>query len=150
MITELDTGVLPTKYQGADVSVKEVMDPAAKAIVNPYTEGLPDAVAQKHAERYRQAFEMFLRHKKSIGRVTIWGLDDGDSWFNNFPVQGRTDYLLLFDRQFKPKPAYWAVLKTAQQDKPLSLTPSRFPKPLFRNRDGGETNTSGTGQFPRT
>jgi endo-1,4-beta-xylanase len=56
---------------------------------------------------------MFLRHKDVIGRVTLWGVHDGDSWLNNFPVRGRTDYPLLFDRAGKPKPAFFAVQKAA-------------------------------------
>lgn len=118
MITELDIGVLPTKYQGADVYRTEVMTPEMQATMNPYTGGLPDAVAQQHAERYRQAFEMFLRHQDKIGRVTFWGVDDEESWFNDFPIKGRTDYPLLFDRHRNPKPAYFAVVKTVSSEKP--------------------------------
>lgn len=109
MITELDIGVLPTKYQGADISTTETMTPDQQAVMNPYTTGLPDEVSRRLADRYRQAFEMFLRHKDVIGRVTLWGTHDGDSWLNNFPVRGRTDYPLLFDRQGNPKPAFFAV-----------------------------------------
>lgn len=114
MITELDMGVLPTRYQGADISAREVMTPEQQAVMNPYTAGLPDDVAQQLADAYRQAFEMFLRHKDVIGRVTFWGSHDGESWLNNFPVPGRTDYPLLFDRQGRPKAAFFAVQKAAQ------------------------------------
>jgi len=114
MITELDIGVLPTRYRGADVSWKESMTAKQRETMNPYTEGLPDAVAQQHAERYRQLFAVFLRHRASIGRVSLWGTHDGRSWLNHFPVRGRTDYPLLFDRQGKPKPAFFAVTKLAQ------------------------------------
>ncbi len=113
MITELDIGVLPTKYQGADISTTETMTPEQQSIMNPYTAGLPADVSQRLAERYRQVFEMFLRHKDVIGRVTLWGSHDGDSWLNNFPVRGRTDYPLLFDRQGQPKPAFFAVKDVA-------------------------------------
>ncbi len=109
MITELDMGVLPTKYQGADIAASERMTPEQQAVMNPYTKGLPDTVAQQLAERYRQVFAMFLRHQDVIGRVTIWGTQDGTSWLNNFPVRGRTEYPLLFDREGKPKPAFFAV-----------------------------------------
>ncbi len=114
MITEMDIGVLPTKYQGADVSVKELLTPETAAVVNPYTAGLPSDAARQQADRYRQAFEMFLRHQKDIGRVTIWGVEDGGSWLNNFPVRGRTDYPLLFDRDNRPKPAFFALLEAAR------------------------------------
>jgi endo-1,4-beta-xylanase len=114
MITELDIGVLPTRYQGANINTREVMTPEMKPVMDPYTAGLPVEVAQQHAERYRQAFEMFLRHKDVIGRVTLWGVQDGASWLNNFPVRDRTDYPLLFDREGKPKPAFFSVAKAAQ------------------------------------
>ena len=113
MITELDMGVLPTKYQGADINVREQMTPEQQAVMNPYTNSLPEEVAEKQAARYRQAFEMFLRHKNVIGRVTLWGVQDGNSWLNDFPIRGRTEYPLLFDRNHQPKPAFFAVLSAA-------------------------------------
>ncbi|MDQ3812568.1 MAG: endo-1,4-beta-xylanase, partial [Armatimonadota bacterium] len=88
--------------------------PEQEAMMNPYTQGLPDVVAQQQAALYRQAFEMFLRHKDVIGRVTFWGTHDGASWLNNFPIKGRTEHALLFDRQGKPKPAFFAVREAAQ------------------------------------
>ena len=114
MITELDLGVLPTRYRGADVGFRQQMTPEQRAEMNPYTAGLPDDVAQKQADLYRQAFEMFLRHRKSIGRVTFWGTYDAVSWLNFFPIRGRTDYPLLFDRQGRPKPAFNAVVQAAR------------------------------------
>lgn len=113
MFTELDIGVLPANYQGADISRTQTMTPEQQAVMNPYTNGLPDAAAQKQAESYRRAFEVFLRHKKVIGRVTLWGVNDGTSWLNNFPIRGRTDYPLLFDRQGNPKPAFFSVREAA-------------------------------------
>lgn len=109
MVTELDLGVLPTKYQGADLSARQAMTPEQQAVMNPYTAGLPDSVAQAQAERYRQAFELFLRHQKTIGRVTFWGTHDGSSWLDNFPIRGRTEYPMPFDRQGRPKPAFFAI-----------------------------------------
>ena len=114
MITEMDIGVLPSRYQGADLSKGETLTPEQLAAANPYTQGLPSAVAEKHAERYRQAFELFLRSKEVIGRVTLWGPHDGNSWLNNFPIRGRTDHPLLFDRRLQPKPAFFAVRQAAQ------------------------------------
>jgi endo-1,4-beta-xylanase len=35
---------------------------------------------------------------------------DGDTWLNNWPVRGRTNYPLLFDRDGKPKLAFDAVV----------------------------------------
>jgi endo-1,4-beta-xylanase len=114
MITELDIGVLLTRYQGADISRTERHSAEQRAKMNSYTQGLLDAVAQQDAERYRQAFAMFLRHKDVIGRVTLWGIYDGHSSLNNSPIRGRTDYPPLFDRQGTPKPAFFIVTKAAQ------------------------------------
>lgn len=115
MITELDMNVLPTQYQGAEISHSEAMTPEQAAVVNPYTAGLPEEVAGLQAKRYGEIFAMFLRHKDVIGRVTLWGVTDGDSWLNGFPIRGRTNYPLLFDRQGEPKPAFFAVEKAALQ-----------------------------------
>ena len=113
MFTELDLGVLPTRYQGADVNHLETATPEQRAQIDPYRSGLPDDIAQKQADAYREIFTMFMKHKSQIGRVTFWGIQDGGSWLNNFPIRGRTDYPLLFDRQQKTKPAYEAVLQAA-------------------------------------
>jgi endo-1,4-beta-xylanase len=118
MFTELDMGVLPTRYQGADISRTEGMTPEQEKVMNPYTKSLPDEVAQKHAEKLREAFDLFLKHRDKIGRVTFWGVDDGHSWLNGFPVRGRTDHPLLFDRSYKAKPAFFAIQKAAEGVQP--------------------------------
>jgi GH35 family endo-1,4-beta-xylanase/enterochelin esterase-like enzyme len=135
MITELDLGVLPTKYQGADIGFRQQMTPEQQAVMNPYTKGLPSSVAQAHAERYRLAFEMFLRHQKTIGRVTFWGTHDGSSWLDDFPIRGRTDYPLLFDRQGKTKPAFFAVQNAATQPPRAPGRPGGFGGPIKLNPD---------------
>ena len=38
MITELDIGVLPTRYQGADINTVERMTPEQVAVMNPYNQ----------------------------------------------------------------------------------------------------------------
>jgi endo-1,4-beta-xylanase len=53
---------------------------------------------------------VFLKYPGVITRVTFWGVTDGDSWLNNWPVRGRTAYPLLFDRDGQPKPAFHAVV----------------------------------------
>lgn len=112
-ITEFDIDVLPrTQRQNtADVSATA----AGNAASNPYTAGLPDDVQQALAKRYADLFKVFVAHKDAITRITFWGVTDGDSWLNNFPTRGRTNYPLLFDRQGKPKPAFDAVIQTAGQ-----------------------------------
>jgi len=120
MFTELDLEVLPRNFQGADVNQRVASNPA----LNPYVNGLPDSVMQQQASDYENLFRLFLKYKDKVGRVTFWGVNDGQSWLNNWPVRGRTNYPLLFDREFKPKLAYYKVLelktkKNAEQQKPF-------------------------------
>ena len=68
------------------------------------------------ADRYEQLFRILLRHRKHVARVTFWGLRDGISWKDDFPVPGRTNYPLLFDRDMKPKPAYQRLMKLARDE----------------------------------
>jgi len=109
-ISELDVEVLPRATDSADVSATA----AGTAPLNPYPNGLPDDIQQKLAKRYAELFRVFVQHQAAIGRVTFWGVTDGDSWLNNFPTRGRANYPLLFDREGKPKPAFASVVKEAE------------------------------------
>ncbi|MGD1089497.1 MAG: endo-1,4-beta-xylanase [Verrucomicrobiota bacterium] len=111
MITELDLDLLPaaTQSQAAEVS----MNVALQAKLNPYTNGLPDSVQQKLAQRYADLFSVFVKNHDVITRVTFWGVTDAQSWLNDWPVRGRTAYPLLFDRDYQPKPAFDAVVATS-------------------------------------
>ena len=109
-VTELDVDVLPPRPDtGADVANRS----AYSRDIDPWPQGLPDEMQEKLADRYEALFRILLRHRESVERVTFWGLHDGISWKNDFPVRGRTNYPLLFDRQMKPKPAYDRVIKLA-------------------------------------
>jgi endo-1,4-beta-xylanase len=111
-ISELDIDVLPRRGgPTADVSLKVKQD----ASLNPYVNGLPDSVQQALAARYADLFRVYLKHRDTVERVTFWGVTDGDSWLNDWPVQGRTNYPLLFDRNGQPKPAYNAVIAVASE-----------------------------------
>jgi GH35 family endo-1,4-beta-xylanase len=109
-ITELDVDVLPrTTRPGAD----SALDVAPTPQTNPYTEGLPDSVQQALAKRYVDLFSVYLKHRNEIDRVTFWGVADGDSWLNNFPIRGRTNYPLLFDRAGQAKPVVDSITRTS-------------------------------------
>lgn len=107
-ISELDVDPLPrtTRTDSADVSTTA----AATTNSNPYVDGFPEDMQQALAKRYAELFEVYAQHYASMGRVTLWGVTDGNSWLNNFPTRGRTNYPLLFDRQGKPKPAFFSVV----------------------------------------
>ena len=108
-VTELDIDVVPATQvnRGADLS----MNAYHVTREDLYANGLPDSVQSELALRYSGLFAAFLRHPGIVGRVTFWGVTDGDSWLN---TPGRVNYPLLFDREGKPKPAFDAVVKTAK------------------------------------
>ena len=112
MFTELDLGVLRNPWDNAtaDVSATSKGD----STMNPYANGLPDSVEQMQAKAYADLFTLFLKYKDKISRVTFWGVNDGQSWLNDWPIRGRTNYPLLFDRNFQPKPAFYSVIATKQ------------------------------------
>ncbi|MDH7599673.1 MAG: endo-1,4-beta-xylanase [Sedimentisphaerales bacterium] len=100
MVTELDIRTQTRGYRGADISMvsrEGTADPNAAAA----------ETQKKLAEKYAEIFSVLLKHSKSITRVTFWGVYDATSWIGGSP--------LLFDRNYQPKEAFFAVIKTAQQ-----------------------------------
>lgn len=103
LITELDVSVIPfpdEKNMGADVSLNMKLQDE----FNPYPNDLPTEIENQLGDRYRALFNIFNRHQDVIKRVTFWGVSDANTWRNDWPMPGRTDYPLLFDRQLKAKP----------------------------------------------
>ncbi|MGB0416861.1 MAG: endo-1,4-beta-xylanase, partial [Coraliomargarita sp.] len=113
-ITELDISVLPNApaHQGAEVSNKVDYEET----YNPYSSSIPDAILEKQAVRYRQIFELFLKYQANIERVTFWGTSDAQSWKNDYPMKGRTDYPLLFDRNYRSKPAHHSLMELSNEE----------------------------------
>jgi len=96
-LTELDIDILPrpSDSEGADLNINY----AESEEWNPYSNGLPKELEIQLVDRYASLFKLFLKHSDKISRITFWGLHDGRSWLNNWPVRGRTNYPLLFDRE---------------------------------------------------
>ena len=112
LITELDMDVLPRDPDmwGADLAKKATI----RAATNVYPDGLPPAVQEKLARRYADVFTLFLKH--GVGRVTFWGVTDATSWLDNFPIPGRVNYPLLWDRDGREKPAFEAVAEVLRKN----------------------------------
>ncbi len=113
MFTELDLGVLPNPWDNTTADVGKTAK--GDATMNPYINSLPDSVEQMQAKAYADLFQLFLKYKNNVSRVTFWGLNDGQSWLNDWPIRGRTNYPLLFDRNFQPKPSFYSVIATKQK-----------------------------------
>lgn len=103
MITELDLNVLPNARVNGELSAESDI----------YQDGLPDDVEEEFTKRHKELFELYLKHSDKIKRVTFWGVADGSSWLNYLPIE-RVNYPLLFDRDNKPKPAFYTLVELAE------------------------------------
>lgn len=117
MITELDITVLPwpSEQLTAEISLNYELEEQ----YNPYVNGISENANRALMDRYSSFFEMFLRNHEVIDRVTFWGVHDGQSWRNYWPIRGRTDYPLLFDRNYKAKEGVATIMEMAQQQQPI-------------------------------
>ena len=113
MITEMDIIVLP--FPSSDVTAEVSLSYEYQQEMNPYTDGLPDSVAAVWEEQYVDFFRLFLKHQDKISRVTLLGVSDATSWQNDWPMHGRTDYPLLFDRNYQPKPVVNELIKLGKE-----------------------------------
>ncbi len=101
-ITELDISVYPKEHNARERRAED--DNTA------FTTEREKA----QLEKYKMCFEVFKKYRDAISGVTFWNVSDRYSWLDNFPVQNRKDYPLLFDKNLKPKKAYWEVVKIAK------------------------------------
>ena len=117
MITEWDMNVLPRRNFGitADVAATEEY----QASLNPYVDGLPDSVQNVFDSKHKEFFDLFVKHSDKISRFTTWGVADHHSWKNGWPIPGRTNYPLLFDRNYQPKPIVDLLIENANKSENL-------------------------------
>ncbi|MGN0855468.1 MAG: endo-1,4-beta-xylanase [Kiritimatiellia bacterium] len=124
MISELDVSVLPSAWN-LSAEITRRLDYGER--YDPWKDGrLPAEKQRELAERYRALFRIYRRYP-AVDRVTLWGVSDRQSWLNDFPMRGRTDYPLLFDRALKPKPCYAALKELAAEPSP---PPAPLPPPV--------------------
>ncbi|GGA82952.1 beta-xylanase [Flavobacterium palustre] len=119
MITELDVDVLPLTKEGQIIGTgmlhPQFQLEEFKTFLDPYQKELPEAQQKALADRYAELFEIFYKKRDKIDRVTVWGLHDGMSWKNDYPIDKRTNYPLLYDRNKKPKRAFEAVVNVPKK-----------------------------------
>ncbi|MBU2879898.1 MULTISPECIES: endo-1,4-beta-xylanase [Aliiglaciecola] len=118
MITELDIDVLPLTKEG-QITGSDMMKPQFQleefeTYLDPYKKGLPSDVAAQLNDRYKSLFELFYAKRDKIDRVTFWGLHDGMSWKNDYPIPNRTNYPLLWDRNLSPKPIIKTIIDVSR------------------------------------
>ena len=102
LITELDINVLPNPEGFGGAAVEQNFEFQQK--YNPYPNGLPKDKQKELDKRWIDLFKIYYKHRAQIGRITLWGVCDENSWLNGWPIAGRTNYPLLFDRNYEAKP----------------------------------------------
>jgi endo-1,4-beta-xylanase len=111
MVTELDVTVLPWPGQRVTAEVSTSFE--FQSEYNPFADGMTEEASDELNQRFVDLFQLFQKHEDKISRVTTWGVADHHSWKNNWPVRGRTDYPLLFDRDYEAKPAVQRIIDNA-------------------------------------
>jgi endo-1,4-beta-xylanase len=114
LITELDVDVLPLTREGQIIGQgmadKQFQLEEFKTYLDPYQNGLPEIVQDALTARYEELFSIFYNRREKISRVTVWGIEDGMSWKNDYPIPRRTNYPLLWNRNKQPKPAVKSII----------------------------------------
>ena len=95
--TELDVSVYAGRQGGQLIQGQQQQ----QALFTPEME-------QQQLEKYKMVFDVFRKYRKNVTGVTFWNVSDKYSWLDG---RGRKNFPLLFDRELKPKKAYWEVTK---------------------------------------
>ena len=64
---------------------------------------ITEETKKKQDAKYNDVFSIMRKHADKVDCVTFWNLSDRDSWL------GVNNYPLLFDKEYKPKSAYYIV-----------------------------------------
>jgi endo-1,4-beta-xylanase len=100
-VTELDISIYPWEKS------KRTLRPGETDAYTPELE-------KKQDEKYAEVFKVFRDYKNVISGVTFWNISDKRTWLDDYPVEGRKNYPLLFDQQLQRKKAYWSVVDFKQ------------------------------------
>ena len=66
---------------------------------------------QMQSDQYEMCFRVFRKYRDVLTSITFWNVSDRHSWLDNFPVRGRKDFPLLFDKNLRKKKAFDGVVK---------------------------------------
>jgi endo-1,4-beta-xylanase len=112
-ITELDVNSAQRGQRNQSADVAQNAQAGSGTVV--------EEANQKLTEQYASLFRVFVKHRKQIELVTLWGLTDRDSW-------RRFGKPLLFDGDWRPKPAFDAVIAEAKNAPTTSVQPAARQK----------------------
>ena len=120
-----------TTPQNVRVLAKELAKLDVKLNITELDIGFPKGSAnnlgasdyEKQGHLYRQFMDVFLE-EPNMGEFVIWGVTDAHSWLDD--QQGKTQGL-IFDKQYKPKPAFDSLIVSLKAHSPSDVV-SPYPK----------------------
>ncbi|MCL2820132.1 MAG: endo-1,4-beta-xylanase [Oscillospiraceae bacterium] len=104
---------------GVDIAIGELDIPLFRVHGGDFYTGSREPtqeLLEKQADMYANLFLMFKEYSDAIEHVTFWGVADVTSWYNVIGPNGNVDrpmypeFPLLFDDDFNPKLAYFAII----------------------------------------
>lgn len=107
-IADLNESIQTFSAMGLDVQITE-MDVSVYTDRTSVLDSFPRELSIRQGHRFKELFDLFRANKDKITGVTFWNLKDDESWLNSAYVP-RPDFPLLFDKDFKAKLAYWAIV----------------------------------------
>lgn len=96
---------LDVKLHITEMDISLYVDPADPLMEKPFMQAV-----EKQASLYKQAFSLFKQYSGKVTSVTLWGVADDETWLDQFPVNGRKDWPLLFDESHEPKLAWQQIM----------------------------------------
>ncbi len=101
-VTELDISVYPKEHNAREKKAED------------YNTDFTEEKELAQQIMYKRIFSVFEKYRSHLSGITFWNVSDKRSWLDNFPVRGRKDYPLLFDKNLQPKKAFWDVVNAKQ------------------------------------
>jgi endo-1,4-beta-xylanase len=104
------TGLL-IHFSEVDVSVNGLFNSTG------YLTSLEDDMLMAQTVRYQKLAEIYhsIPVKQQFA-LTTWGVHDGSTWLRDHYVRNKSEWPLLFDDHFNPKPAFFAIQKIVSHE----------------------------------
>lgn len=111
-LTEIRSAIQTAASSGLLVHISEL---DVRANRDAKSQTLTTDMADKQATHYK-AIARYMKDIPAEQRfgITMWGVHDPSSWLYNNPDYGGLDWPLLFDDDFKRKPAYFSAVEGFQ------------------------------------
>ena len=119
---QLETAIARFKSMGLQVHITQLdvslykWEPNRRTMRRREVTIYDDEKKAAQTDQYRMIFDVLRKNCDVVSNVTFWGLDDRNSWLNNYPVRGRKNFPLLFDNYRCPKQVFFKLIGDAKTE----------------------------------